>query len=149
MRSMLRVFCAVVLLLALGGCAHHAGPGGPGPKADIPVTITLTWQGQRCKAQVDPDTVTVHNGDRIMWTVKDDCTKEDEESDTQLAFAYEPNTKKRWLDGVRTIVRTKKGGKQDLVYVAVGRGQRRDAKADYVVIFNGECLTDPKVVWGG
>lgn len=151
MRPMLSVTAAVLLLGALSGCTKLPPEGDR--TGTIEASLTLDWREQDghrfCKATAKPDPITLVSGRRrIVWTVMDNCTEPGVESETQFAFKYQPVPEKKWLDAEKAVARTRKDKTGQIQYRGHGRGQAEGAEAYYTVLFNGEVIADPKVVWG-
>jgi hypothetical protein len=150
MRSTLMVTPVLLLLAALSGCTKDAPEGDV--TGTIEVTLTLDPREKDgktiCKATAPEEITLDKDRRRILWTVTDNCSEPGVESETQFAFKYQGVTKKKWLDAEKAVARTEKGKTGQIQYRGHARGQAAGAEAYYTVLFNGEIIADPKVVWG-
>lgn len=151
MRTTRSVVIAVLLLLALSGCTKLTEQAERTGTFNASLSLDVKTEGEKtfCKATVSDDTIRLEKGRRrILWTVTDNCSGPDVESETQFAFKYRPGTAKKWLDAEKGVARTRKGKKGEIQYIGHDRGQADGDDAYYTVLFNGEAIVDPKVVWG-
>lgn len=150
MRTMMSGVSAVLLLLALSGCK----PDDRGERTETfnaSLSLDFKTEGEKtfCKATVSDGSIRLEKGRRrILWTVTDNCSEPGVESETQFAFKYRPGTSKKWLDAEKGVARTEKGKKGEIQYRGHDRGQADGDEAYYTVVFNGDPIADPKVVWG-